>query len=129
MRMNRLILACLGATTFILLSPIDGAQAAGHHRAVHQDRAARWYNANVPWHAPYYQPTWGQPLALVVPPTATFQTQYSWGVGRTRMTPLNHQFVRPYPGPFVGGANPWGPPPLWPSDTTQFGTYYVRGPW
>lgn len=129
--MNRIIVACLCLTTFILLLPIGSAQAAdfGCHRPVHQDRAARWYNANVPWHGPHYQHTWGQPMALVVPPTATFQTHYSWGVARTRMTPLNHQFMRPYPGPYAGGASPLAPQPLWPSDTTQMGTYYVRGPW
>ena len=130
MLMNRLTTCLLGAATLVLLLPPNRAEAAGfgYHRPVHQDRAARWYNANVPWHGPYYQPVWGQPVALVVPPTANFQTNFSWGVGRTTMKPLNHQFGRPYPGPF-GGANPLAPPPHWPSNTNQFGFYSVRGPW
>jgi len=84
---------------------------------------------NLPWHNTYYDPAWGQPVALVVPPTAEMQTQYGWGVGGTRVTPIYHQFQRPYPGPYAGGGGPFSPTPYWPSDTTQFGVHYVRGPW
>ena len=76
----------------------------------------------------YYDPAWGQPLALVVPPTAEMQTQYGWGVGATRVTPIYHQFHRAYSGPDVGQGG-FLPTPMWPSDTLQFGVYYVRGPW
>jgi len=65
-----------------------------------------------------------------VPPTAEFQTQYSWGVPSSRVMPIYHQFRRPYPGP---GAMPGGtgflPTPNNPSDTVQFGVNAVRGPW
>ena len=43
-------------------------------------------------------------------------------------TALDHQFQRPWPNGFY---TPYGflPGAQWPSDTRQFGTYYVRGPW
>jgi hypothetical protein len=82
------------------------------------------------WHAGYYHTSWGRPLALVVPPTATYQTDYSWGVSGTRITPINPQFTGPYAGyPYEGGNGGFLPTPHWPSDTNQFGVYYIRGPW
>lgn len=84
-----------------------------------------WY----PWHGPYAHRAWGAPVALVVPPTAGMTTEWRWGVSGTRIVPIYHQFGRPYPGPGqVGGAG-FRPTPAWPSDTTQFGVNYVRGPW
>ncbi|HMO13013.1 MAG TPA: hypothetical protein PKD64_07920 [Pirellulaceae bacterium] len=80
------------------------------------------------WHGGYYHRQWGQPLALVVPPTAAFQSQYSWGVGQTKSLPIYHQFLRPDPGA-SGGAGGFSPTPYWPSNTQQFGVYPVRGPW
>jgi hypothetical protein len=82
----------------------------------------------VPWHNEYYDPAWGEPLALVVPPTANTQTQYGWGVGGTRTTPIPVQFSRYYPG-YGGSYGRFYPTPYWPSDTNQFGVYYIRGPW
>lgn len=82
----------------------------------------------LPWHNGYYDPAWGQPIALVVPPTAEFQSNYGWGVGGTRVAPIYHQFSRPYPGYGTGWGN-FLPTPNWPSDTQQFGVYYIRGPW
>jgi hypothetical protein len=99
------------------------------HYRTHADRGAGWYNANVPWHGPFAHPQWGQPMALVVPPTADMQTNFSWGVARTRMTPLYHQFARPYPGEAGTPGAGWTPVPIWPSDTAQLGIYPVRGPW
>ncbi|HZZ28335.1 MAG TPA: hypothetical protein VFE46_10075 [Pirellulales bacterium] len=84
----------------------------------------------LPWHNGYYDPYWGEPIALVVPPNAEFQANYGWGVGGTRVSPIYHQFGRPFPGWY--GNVPTGrflPTPNWPSDTQQFGVYYVRGPW
>ena len=42
-------------------------------------------------------------MALVVPPTAERQAHLGWGVGATRVTPVEHQFGRGYPGP----SEPW----------------------
>jgi hypothetical protein len=84
-----------------------------------------WY---YDWNKPYRHTAYGQPVALIVPPTATMQTNWGWGVGSSRLQRLDHQFHRNYPGggPFGG---PYRPTPIWPSDTTQFGVYNVRGPW
>ena len=45
-----------------------------------------------PWHGGYYWLRTGQPTALVVPPTVTMQSNYSWGVSQNTMTPVYHQF-------------------------------------
>ncbi len=84
----------------------------------------------LPWHNGYYDIAWGEPIALVVPPNAEYQANYGWGVGGTRVAPIYHQFGRPFPG--YNGPYPPGrflPTPNWPSDTQQFGVYYIRGPW
>ena len=83
-----------------------------------------------PWHCNYYHTEWGSPVALVVPPTAERQYSMGWGVGNTRLTRIHHQFGRPYPGEFSGDVGrQFQATPNWPSDTSQFGVYYVRGPW
>ena len=84
---------------------------------------------NYTWHGHYRHTAWGTPVALVVPPTASLQTNWGWGVGNTRITPICHQFERNYPGPGQYDAKAFRPTPAWPSDTDQFGVYYVRGPW
>jgi hypothetical protein len=81
------------------------------------------------WHGPYYDTTWGAPVALVVPPTAKYQTHWNWGVGGTQVTPIRPQFQRAYPGPGQYDPRTMLPTPPWPSSTDQFGDYYVRGPW
>ena len=83
------------------------------------------------WHSAWYDPSEGRPIALVVPPTAEFQTQYGWGVPSSRVAPVYHQFRRPYPGPgaVAGGGGRFLPTPNQPSDTVQFGVNAVRGPW
>jgi hypothetical protein len=83
------------------------------------------------WHSAWYDPAEGRPIALVVPPTAEFQTQYGWGVPSSRVAPIYHQFRRPYPGPgaVAGGGGRFLPTPNQPSDTVQFGVNAVRGPW
>ena len=106
------------------------ASLAGHAHPIRYarwDRAAAWSNANVSWHGPFNHVQWGRPLALIVPPTANMQTHYAWGVGRTRMTPIHHQFGRPHPQ--SAGSATQRPTPAWPSDTQQHGVYYLRGPW
>lgn len=80
------------------------------------------------WHGDYYNTTWGVPVVQLVPPTAAHQTNWGWGVGNTRITPIYSQFERNYPGPFKPQTG-FLPTPPWPSDTLQFGVYYVRGPW
>lgn len=81
------------------------------------------------WHGGYYHSEYGAPVALVVPPTAHQRTEWGWGVGNTRIRRIDHQFSRPYPGPGAGMGTGFYPTPPWPSDTTQFGVHYVRGPW
>jgi hypothetical protein len=90
------------------------------------NRRAQAYN----WHANYVYTDYGQPTSLVVPPTADLQTNWSWGAPSLRISRIDHQFTRNYPGcgPFLVGQ-PFRYTPHWPQDTAQFGVYYVRGPW
>jgi len=82
-----------------------------------------------PWHAGYYNMSYGQPTAVVVPPTAHMQQTYSWGVGQNLMYPIHHQFGRSAPGQGAARPGTFRPTPHWPSHTDQFGYYYVRAPW
>ncbi len=81
------------------------------------------------WCAAYYDPAWGMPLALVVPPTARRQSNYAWGVGGTRVNQIGAEYEAEFPGPeSVYNRRAYLPAPPQPSDTQQFGVYYVRGP-
>lgn len=80
-----------------------------------------------PWHGGYYWLRTGQPTALVVPPTVTMQSNYSWGVSQNTMTPVYHQFGGNPPNGAGGGV--FRATPYWPTHTDQFGVYPVRGPW
>ena len=117
---RRLVLALL--TAIVLTAGVAGsASALPYNWPIRRS----WY---YDWNKPYRHTAYGQPVALIVPPTATMQTNWGWGVGSSRLQRLDHQFHRNYPGggPFGG---PYRPTPIWPSDTTQFGVYNVRGPW
>ena len=81
-----------------------------------------------PWHGGNSYWRFGTPTALVVPPTAGFQTNYGWGVGQTTSTPIYHQFGRGGAGMIGGGAH-FPNAPYWPSNTNQMGVYPVRAPW
>lgn len=83
---------------------------------------------NYNWHQNYAHSSYGQPVSMVVPPTANLQTNWGWGVGSSRVSRIDHQFGRDYPGagPFGGG---YQSTPAWPQDTNQFGVYHVRAPW
>ncbi|MEX0939370.1 MAG: hypothetical protein WDZ59_16015 [Pirellulales bacterium] len=116
--------------TTLLAVAIAGAMLAGASHAVepwggHHAKPPVRMN---PWHGGYYHTAWGQPVALVVPPYASMHTDWAWGMAATRVSPNWHQFQRPFPGQ-VGFGRGFLPTPRWPSDTQQFGVYYVRGPW
>jgi hypothetical protein len=94
-----------------------------------KNRVAYRQSQTYPWHGGYYDVAWGTPVAVVVPPTAESQSHYGWGVGATRVTPIQHQFQHGYPGPGGYDRSSFRPTPPWPSSTDQFGDYYIRGPW
>ena len=100
-----------------------------HHPPKHGNRAAAYRSTLSPWHGGYYYTQSGTPVALVIPPNAEMHTDYSWGVPSSRVSWNNHQFQRPFPGYGYGGGYGFLPTPQYPSDTDQFGVYYVRGPW
>ena len=87
------------------------------------------YPGRSTWHSGYYHVMWGKPLALVLPPTLTHQTNWGWGVGNTRVTPIYPQYSGPMMSNGYGGGEAYRPTPFYPSDTLQFGVYYIRGPW
>lgn len=102
----------------------SGVQAANIHEW--NNRQQNVYS----WHGGYKNSQWGTPTALVVPPTAGYQSSYAWGVGQTRSTPLHHQFGRGT-GASVGGGNGsyFQTTPYIPTSTDEFGVYGVRAPW
>lgn len=100
----------------------NGVRASWEH-SWNQNRAQI-----TPWHGGHQYWRFGTPTALVVPPTAAFQTSYAWGVGQTRSMPINHQFGKAQ-GFGSGPGTGFAPTPYWPSNTEQFGVYAVRGPW
>ncbi len=102
-------------------------RAAWLHPATHGDYAARNHAMSKPWHGGYYYLQTGQPTALVVPPNATMQQNYSWGVSQNTLSPIYHQFQPS--APISGGGGLFRATPVWPSHTNQFGVYPVRAPW
>lgn len=81
-----------------------------------------------PWNQQYMNWRWREPTALVVPPTAAYESSYGWGVGQVRSTPIHSQFGSGGGG--VGGGGAGGQQtPYRPSNTNQFGLYPVRAPW
>jgi hypothetical protein len=97
-------------------------------RGLHCDRCC-CECAEYSWSGAFYDTTFGVPVALVIPPTAELQTHLGWGVGGSRITTNCIQFNRIYPGGGSYNRRAFLPTPPWPSDTDQFGVYYVRGPW
>lgn len=104
-----------------------GGGAAWISHSTWGDYWARNQAAQRPWHGGYYYLRTGQPTALVVPPTVTMQSNFSWGVSQNTMTPVYHQFGGVPPNGAGGGV--FRATPYWPTHTEQFGVYPVRGPW
>ena len=125
--MNKsLAISALGVVVVVASGLTACPQAAAELPYMWPNRRAQLYN----WHANYVYTDYGQPTSLVVPPTADLQTNWSWGAPSMRISRIDHQFTRNYPGPgpFIPGR-PFRYTPHWPQDTAQFGVYYVRGPW
>ena len=119
--MKSLVLSSLFAAAIVALAMDRTAEAGRRGQAALAPAAS--------WHGGYYEGEWGMPVALVVPPTAENQVHYGWGVGATRVTPINYQYQPGYPIPGYYNRLWFQPVPLWPTDTDQMGKYYIRGPW
>jgi hypothetical protein len=113
------------AVLALVVSASAQAGGVGSWKNVRARHQAQTY----PWHGMYYDASWNMPVALVVPPTAENQKKYEWGVGASRVVPIEHQFGRAYPGAGTYNRGNFRPTPAWPSNTDEFGVYYVRGPW
>lgn len=124
--MKRFIILAAVAALLVVLGSTENA-TAGH--GGRKGRVANRESQMYPWHGDYYDAAWGMPVAVVVPPTAEAQTHLGWGVGATRITPIQHQYNRPYSGPGVYNRAWFRPTPAQPSSTDQLGDYYIRGPW
>lgn len=96
---------------------------AGRTHSWNQDQANVYS-----WHGGYNSWRFGQPTAVVVPPTASYQSTYAWGVGQTRSTPIHHQFGRGA-GSSGGVGGGFQNTPYWPYSTNNFGYYPVRASW
>ncbi|MCP4891773.1 hypothetical protein N9D23_12100 [Rubripirellula sp.] len=125
--MIRRILLAAGMLSAVLAASSSNVDASDPYAAT--QIWSHNFSMSKPWHGPYYNQMYGQPLALVVPPTAHMRQTYSWGVSQNLMYPVPHQFGRSANSPGVAPAGSFRPTPQWPSHTDQFGVYYVRGPW
>lgn len=119
------VVACLALQT-VVMAERPFSRALGLTPGSRGDAWAQRAAATQPWHGQYYYLPYGQPTALVVPPTSVTQQNYSWGVSQNTMTPIYHQFGAAAI-PSSGGA--FYATPRWPSNTNQFGLYPVRAPW
>jgi hypothetical protein len=118
-------LTLVGAGLMLLVAVLDSpAQSAEMRYLRPKTRRAPQYN----WHANYAHSEYGQPVALVVPPTAQMQTNWSWGAPSAHFSRIDHQFGRNYSYAGSQGAG-FQRTPQWPSDMRQFGVHHVRGPW
>ena len=118
--MKKSITITTGAILVAMAVLVSTARPA---HAIGPNLRAQMYN----WHGNYAYTPYGRPTALVVPPTANLQTNWSWGAASSSVTRIDHQFTRDYLGP--GAAGGTRSTPHWPRQTNQLGVYYVRGPW
>jgi len=123
---RRIFIAC--GTLAVLIAANQPTAKGGDPYAMTQVWAHN-FSMDRPWHGGYYNQVYGQPLALVVPPTVHMRQNLSWGVSQNLMYPVHHQFGRSANSPGVARQGSFRPTPGWPSHTDQFGVYYVRGPW
>ena len=114
---------------FALAAVPETGEAHGPFHTHHPDHWAARHAQGMSWHANYYHTATGAPVPLVVPPIAHMQTRWAWGVSQGTMTPIYHQFRRPYHGDGGLGAADLNGTPRWPSNTDQFGVYYIRAPY
>ena len=63
------------------------------------------------WHGYYYDPAWGMPVALVVPPCSCKQVNLGWGPGSARMDHVRAKFKHIWPGPGVYDRAAFQPTP------------------
>ena len=124
--MNRLLSLSLLILALVAVVAVDPVAAGGNGPLAMGGGVAPAYTS---WHGGYYHSAWGMPVALVVSPKVEFQTQWGWGVANTRVLPICPQFQPGYAVPGVYDRRMFRPTPYWPSDTEQFGVYYIRGPW
>ena len=104
---SRAMIAVIVAVTF------SQAVDAGGHGAAEKRYFLRGRNKS--WHSGWYNPDVGRPVPLVVPPTAEFVSEYSWGVPSSRVMPLYQQYRKPYPGAaYAPGSRPLMPTPQHP---------------
>ncbi|MGD0896942.1 MAG: hypothetical protein ABR915_03840 [Thermoguttaceae bacterium] len=114
-------IACV-ASVFGAVQPTQGFEGGIlDHMAARRAASSSWQNG-------YYDPAWGMPVALVVPPTARHQVHYEWGAGGTGVSPIYHQFSGQPQWPTAYNIHAFRPAPPWPRCTEQMGDYYVRGP-
>ncbi|MEX1039608.1 MAG: hypothetical protein WDZ51_03185 [Pirellulaceae bacterium] len=126
--MTRIFSIAMLMATLIAGGLTHSAQAGHPWSRTYANNASAYHAAQAPWHGAYAYQNYGTPLAQVVPPTAAMQSSYGWGVPSSRMTPIHHQFNSQHPGGMTSHGN-LRLTPVQPTHTSQFGVYYVRGPW
>jgi hypothetical protein len=135
--MKALSMVAIAALLLVAYGPAREAAAGGRARAILRSTsgvtATPDPGSGAPsggsWHGDYYDTAWGMPVAVLVPPQARTQTNYAWGIGGTTVTAVQPQFKHIEPPYSKYNRDAFQPTPPWPSNTNQFGDYYIRGPW
>jgi len=65
------------------------ADTAGAFEGRLLGRRSAWMAQTYSWHGSYYDPAWGCPVTVLVPPNAEFQTNYGWGIPASRRSTSN----------------------------------------
>jgi hypothetical protein len=125
--MKKLIIG-LAMIAMALAFQLDSAHADGPARKLRRVFAPG-QQAMGTWHGQYAHPNYARPLAIVVPPNANMMRSQGWGVCGSQMMPLYSQYGTAYPGAVAGNPLHFLTRPAAPSNTQQFGYYYIRGPW
>ena len=125
--MKKLIIG-LAVIAMALVLQLDSANAENPARRLR--RVLLPYQQTVTtWHGQYANPNYARPVAVVVPPNANMMRSLGWGVCGSQMMPLYSQYGTAYPGAVTASSIRFLSRPVAPSNTQQFGYYYIRGPW
>ena len=119
----------LGVCLALVLSAasLESEAQAGRRNRIMQSWERQHANQSS-WSGAYGHQTTGTPIALIVPPTARTMRVFNWGVSRNTISPIYHQYSLNRTTGNSGGR-PFLRTPMYPSSTSQFGVYYIRGPW
>ena len=119
-----------GVSLALLLSAftIETEVQAGRRNRIMQSWE-RQHADQTSWNGAYAHQSTGTPIALIVPPTVRSMRVFNWGVSGNTISPVYHQYSLNRFSANSAPRRPFHRTPMYPSSSSQFGVYYIRGPW